>query len=456
MIKLSIQKKLIVIKLYLEGLPYSEISKKTGVSIGAISNIIDELKAGILPGVEDLADQIDALRELSIQLHKANITAVQAAIGFIVLKRLADLGIEPKDIDKVAYLCHDLTAGEDNPKEFMKAALAVEEVKKQTGLTPEALEKKVKELQAAASELEPLASKAKETKKQVDELEAKKHELSDTVSTLSKQRDSLKKEIALKVQHIDALAAQAAELEEKAYATNVELAGARGDLKILAKIGLSADALAVLVHEIKGIASHHGIGSAALSKRLSEELEKLNKVMGLESVIKAREDALSKVNKAISDARKEKAIIKAANDKLLEEQSGLESVVEELKKHVTGDLEAIDAGAKETLANLKETMKTGMGESLNQVDALKDKALKLGMEMGKIENLIGANEWLVVLDALVKGKDSASPSQLRAIALTVTRAISSWLEIKFKDDPNASLVRTLMINAARELDNWVP
>jgi hypothetical protein len=101
-------------------------------------------------------------------------------------------------------------------------------------------------------------------------------------------------------------------------------------------------------------------------------------------------------------------------------------------------------------------MKTGMLESLKQVDALKDKALKLGMEMGKIENLIEANEWLVVLDALVKGKDSASSSQLRVIALTVTKAISAWLETKFKDDPDASLVRSSMSNAARELENWVP
>ena len=98
---------------------------------------------------------------------------------------------------------------------------------------------------------------------------------------------------------------------------------------------------------------------------------------------------------------------------------------------------------------------TRMLEGLEQVGALKDKALELGTEMGKIENLIESTEWLAVLDALVKGKDSASPGQLRIIALTVTRAISAWLETKFKDDPDASLVRTSMSNAAWQLESWV-
>lgn len=456
MIKTSVQKKLLAIRLYFEGLPYSEIAAKAGVSTGAITNIVGELQAGQLPGIEDVSDQVDALRELAVGLNKAHMTPVQAAVGLIVLQRLAELDIEPKDIDQLASLCHDLTAGEADPKAFMKAALALEEAKKQTGLAPDELEKKVKELQEAASQLEPLAGEAKETKIQVDKLEAKRQELSLEVSALAQQQDDLKKDIALKVQHNDALAAQTADLEAKAHAADVQLASAREDLKTLAQIGLSADALAVLTHEMKGIASHHGISPAALSKRLLEELVNLDKALGLEEVIKAKQGELLKVKKAISDARKEKAAIKATNDKLLEEQSGLEAAVEELKKHIRGDLEAIDTGAKEAMAHLKETLATGMLDGLEQVGALRDKALELGTEMGKIENLIDSTEWLAVLDALVKGKDSVSPAQLRVIALTVTRAIWAWLEAKYKDDPHASLLKSSMSNAAWQLEHWVP
>lgn len=456
MIKISIQKKLLVVRLYLEGLPYSEIAAKSGISTGAITAIVGELKSGKLPGIEDIIDQVDTLRELAVGLNKANMTAIQAAVGLIVLQRLSELDIEPKDIDHVASLCQDLTDGNTDAKAFMKAALALEKVKKETGLPPGELENKVKGLQEAASQLGPLAAEAKEKQIEVDKLEAKWQGLSLEVSALVQQQDDLKKDIALKVQHNDVLTAQAASLEAKAHAADVKLAGAREDLKTLAKIGLTADALAVITHEMIGIASHHSISPTDLSKRLHEELVKLDKALGMEEVIKARQGELLEVKKAISNARKKEAAIKASSEKLLEEQSGLEAAVEELKKHITCNLEAINAGANEAMANLKETLATRMLEGLKQVGALRDKALELGTEMGEIESLIDSNAWLAVLDALVKGKDSASPGELRTIALTVFRAVSAWLGSKYKDDPSASLVKASINSAAWELEHWVP
>jgi transposase-like protein len=88
LIKLSIEKKLLIIRLYLEGLPYSEIAAKAGVSTGAITNIVEELKAGKLPGIKDVSDQANALRELAVWLNKANITAVQAAVGLGLLNTI--------------------------------------------------------------------------------------------------------------------------------------------------------------------------------------------------------------------------------------------------------------------------------------------------------------------------------------------------------------------------------
>ena len=134
----------------------------------------------------------------------------------------------------------------------------------------------------------------------------------------------------------------------------------------------------------------------------------------------------------------------------------MEAAVEELKKHITSNLQVLDAGAQEAMAHLKETLAAGMQESLEQVASLKDKALELGMEMGKIENLLESTEWLAVLDALVKGKDAGSPSQVRVIALTVTKAISAWLNTKYKDDPSASMVKSSMSNTAWQLEHWVP
>ncbi len=97
-----------------------------------------------------------------------------------------------------------------------------------------------------------------------------------------------------------------------------------------------------------------------------------------------------------------------------------------------------------------------MQDSLEQVGFMKDRALEVGTEMGKLENLIASTEWLRILDALVKGEDSATPSQIRVIGLTVTKAVSAWFESNYKDDPHASVLRLSMSKAASQLENWIP
>jgi len=456
MLKLSMQKKLLIVHLYLAGLSYAEIASKSNVSTGTVANVVAELKAGQLPGIEDIADEVEALRELAVGLSEAHVTPVQAVVGLTVLSHINELGVEPKEIAQVAAVCHDLAGEKGDAKAFMTAAINLEETKKKTGLSVDELDNKVKGLEESAAQLEPLANEEKVKKEQIAGLEAKKQELADEVSVMSHQQEGLLKDIALKEQHNDAITALAAELEAKAHAADVQLAGAREDLKTLAQIGLSAADLSVLTHEIKGIASHHGITSATLSKRLHEELTKLDKVLGLEATIKAKQGELLKVKNATSEAKKEKAAVKASNDKLLEEQSGLKAAVEEAKKHITDDLETLHAGAQEAMAHLKEALAAGMQESLEQVASLKDKALELGTEMGKLESLIDSTEWLKTLDALIKGEDSASPSQVRVIALTVTRAVSAWLSSKYKGDPHASVVQLSMSQAASRLEDWIP
>ena len=175
--KLSLKKKLLIVRLYLAGLSYSEIAAKAGVSKASVANILTELKVGQLPGIEDTADQIEALREVAVGLKEAQVTPVQAVVGLAVLAHLNELGVEPNQIAQVAAVCHDLAGEKVDAKDFMKAGLALEEVKKQTGLSVDDLESKAKGLQEAAAQLEPLATEAKEREKQVAELDAKKQAL---------------------------------------------------------------------------------------------------------------------------------------------------------------------------------------------------------------------------------------------------------------------------------------
>jgi hypothetical protein len=158
----------------------------------------------------------------------------------------------------------------------------------------------------------------------------------------------------------------------------------------------------------------------------------------------------------MSEAKKQQSAIKAANDQLRLEQSGLNVVAEGVKKHIAANLHTIEANTQEAMALLKKGLAAGMQESFNQVDALKNKALELGKQMGEIESAIGSNEWLATLHALLSGDDYASPSQVRVVGLSLMKALSTWLALKYKGDTAAAVLGASISKAALEFEQWTP
>jgi len=77
-------------------------------------------------------------------------------------------------------------------------------------------------------------------------------------------------------------------LEEQAQAADEKLAAARSDLKALAELGLSIDALHGFVHRLSGIAQRHGIKSGELRDRLLNDLETGRIGIGIASEDEAR------------------------------------------------------------------------------------------------------------------------------------------------------------------------
>ena len=92
-------KRLEVLKLYFEGLPYDDIAKKTGVAKGSVAAIVKALRAGEFPQFEHVTDMVNELRELTVGLRKAGITITEAASLFILLKKLIGLGVEPPHLE---------------------------------------------------------------------------------------------------------------------------------------------------------------------------------------------------------------------------------------------------------------------------------------------------------------------------------------------------------------------
>ena len=286
--KLSLKKKLVVIKLYLEGLSYDEIAAKTHVGKGTVSNIVAELKAGVFPEYGDLSEQLDLLRELAVELKRTRLTAVQSAVGVAVLSRLQGLDVEPGDIEALSDLCNTLNNDGIDIQHFIKAALSFEAERERTGLGVEELEARVKELQKSADRLEPLADLAAARQAQLEELDAQYNSLVEEVDRLEDRNNALSKTVRDKEQREAELAGRVLDFEERSRRADEQLAVARQDLKVLSAIGMSLDALSAFAQRLKVIAQRHNMKPEVVRNKLSDELEHLDESLGLDSVVKEK------------------------------------------------------------------------------------------------------------------------------------------------------------------------
>jgi transposase-like protein len=167
--KLSAKKKLTVVKHYLSGQSYDEIAVKSGVSKGTVANVVVELKAGRFLEAADAAEHIELLRELSTDLKQSKLTTGQCAIGLIVLNRINECGLDPADIDRWPLILKS-AGNEDEAQEFVRLVYSIQEVQKRTGLSLNALDNKVHELERKAADLEPMSGKLEDCKKQLADL----------------------------------------------------------------------------------------------------------------------------------------------------------------------------------------------------------------------------------------------------------------------------------------------
>ena len=198
--KLSVEKQLGIIKLYLSGLPYGEISAKAGVSKGTVSNVIADLRAGRILDAQEPVEQLELLRELAIDLRRLKLTPGQAVAGIAIVSRLQELSIEPSDIEQWAALCRNLAPQGTEAPAFVRVALALEEVTGRTGLSVEALEAKVCGLEEEAARLEPRTRQLKECQRELEKLEKRRQSLAGEVGQLEKRLEPLRRSVTQKEQ----------------------------------------------------------------------------------------------------------------------------------------------------------------------------------------------------------------------------------------------------------------
>lgn len=135
-------------------MPYDSIAARTGVSKGSVVTIVEQLKAGKIPGFKDLGEIAEELRELSVKLKKQGLSASEAALGFTFFQQLAELGIEPELLRQWVKLCREIVPEESTRRSLLHAAARLVKVEEDTGVTYDELTARCEAKAAEAKQLE--------------------------------------------------------------------------------------------------------------------------------------------------------------------------------------------------------------------------------------------------------------------------------------------------------------
>lgn len=427
---LSPKKKLLIIKLYLSGLSYSEIETKACVSKGSVANVISDLKAGLFPEADAPPEQLELLRELAIDLHHLKLTPAQAGAGLAALAHLNELGIEPGNIQKWAAMCNQLASGQTDTHAFVKAALYLDELRNLTGLTPEALEEKVHSLQQEAATLEASAEELKGCPAQLDQLKEKAKGLVLEIAQLEKQRNALGTDVGTKEKREQKLSQRIENLEGKVLAAEERLSTANKSLKTLAELGLSPEELTGFVEKMSNVASKHSIKPSLIRDRLLHELEHLDAGMSLESLVKTRRQEVSEIEKTIAKKLEERTALEDTLKILHQQRETVKSAIVEEQRNICEVFQATTTTAREAVTEFTSKLQQGIRDSLQDVQKVREHALEVGQEEGRLQGAIETNEWLRTLLALIKGDGKVQPVDVRAIAITLLRGMKSWVQQK--------------------------
>jgi transposase len=449
--RLTMKRKLTVVRLYLSGLSYDEIAAKCGVSKGTVANVVAELKAGTVPEAADVGEHIDLLRELSIDLKQSKLTPAQCVIGLILLTRISECGLEAADIDRWPMILKAVR-NEDDAREFVRLIYSIQEVQQRSGLGIEALDKKVHELEKKAADLEPVSDKLKDSKKELADLTKQRDELANSVAILEQKEEMLTPRVKELEKREQNLSRRIADMEPKAEKAETTISALKGETQKLEDVGLSLRGLAELNEKLQEIAQHHKIKPSELRSRLLQELQTLDKGLTLETLIRSRQQELDKTEQGLVRTKNEVETTRAVVGSLRQEKTNLEESIKEMREKVMREIAKIVPLAQDAVAKFGQNLRHGNDEALAEVQRLRDEAIQVGREVGQYEGILKSCEWLNELLALMRGEENIAGKRVKVIALLVVRALHTWS--KSQDSLSYTFLPHSLETLIGELERW--
>ncbi len=236
-----------ILKLYFAGSPQVVIEQKTGVNQSTISDYANDFKKsaatqGLMAAAKEygIMDEVSALRSLSVELYKENLTTADAREGADIIKHFNKLGVLPADHTFLMSACKSAKA-----PSFTPAVVELGKLMEQTGLSY------AQSIKAYKDSLANLSKTNQQLNDATGQLAFRQNQLGETNSKVNAAQTKLAQEMQQTKQQE---AQMASELDVKMKNKKVKEADIDEVValrKVLAGTGLDVPTLIIIAEEFK-------------------------------------------------------------------------------------------------------------------------------------------------------------------------------------------------------------
>lgn len=283
---LTERKKLQILKLFLEGYSYDDISNKNDVAKGTVVNVVNDFRAARFPAFTDVAELVDVLRELSVELRRRGGGVSEALLGNAFFFRLNEMGVTPEKLWLWEAMCREMSPSEEHLQEFTAAALELFRLSQETGESYNSIAVKWSELHTESESLEQGMEGLKSAK---EELETTQANLTKDVQRLMEEKDALDRAVAELSTRRETLKKENSQLETTCHSLTTEVEQLQAKSTILGPVverldtlGFSKSELETLRVKLDGFASGHGLTSEQLTVRFFDDLANYGGILSFE------------------------------------------------------------------------------------------------------------------------------------------------------------------------------
>ncbi len=396
-----------------------KIAARLGIGLGTVSGILKQAKKK-MPDLDDL-------RRLNMSLKNAKASWVEAMRGATMLQRLDTLNIDVEDIPKCTKF---LKQYKENAGAYLDAAVRLQQLENETGLTYEELiveyEEKKESLPQLKTKIENAKRQEEKLNNSIRELEALK-EIQDTLDANN-----------ISTSILDLFIKRHKQFQEKGFTLDVATVIANE----LSRFDMTPVQAAKLLAEI--LSNYSDVRSAV--KDLESTQEKLGKdVDRLNTLISSTRDQLYGLNEekktlgnTIATYTMELSNIRRKID---ESRQEYKEQIEELKKQSEAEHKKLEDALQKRKNEIEQEISKLVAESDSKkrdIETLEQYIDKLGEELNKFEVAIMKNAGIACLVSLMEDPVNAGEQKIVFEALlAVMIGLEAYIKTKWASVQNS-------------------